>query len=266
MTASSKKKREKRQKDFQACLTIKQPKLTKKLETNVKVGKAKAKPSNFTDSAFKYKALVTATQSLHLTAPSQAHLLTHHLSLLTHHSDTTYRELLSYLTTHLPPSFLSATQSLDNGRSTLPASVLIPALAPMILDAFNIVRSQLLTLLKKLSKYGDVCSEAHALHYLSYDTFGARNRRDSTKYLIWLLGINRDSALRNGGPKKVGKEEGKMNLEARRRWLVEGPGKDALGSVRLGVEGVRKEGNEMGRLGAIAVVLDDALNTEVEEE
>ncbi|RPB27614.1 hypothetical protein L211DRAFT_779511, partial [Terfezia boudieri ATCC MYA-4762] len=92
-------------------------------------------------SAFKSKALVIVTQSLHQTAPSQAHLLTHHLSLLTHRSDTTCRELLSYFTTHLPPTFLSATQSLDNGRSTLPASVLIPALASMILDAFNSVRS-----------------------------------------------------------------------------------------------------------------------------
>jgi len=64
-----------------------------------------------------------------------------------------------------------------------------------------------------------------------------------------------------------GENAGVEDLEARKRWLVEGPGKDALRSLRLGVEGVRKEGGEIGRLGAqIAAVLDDALNTEGEEE
>ncbi|RPB19100.1 hypothetical protein L211DRAFT_871475 [Terfezia boudieri ATCC MYA-4762] len=360
MTASSKKKREKRQKDFQ--------------KTKLKVGKAKAKPSNFTDTAFKSKVLVIATQSLHQTAPSQAHLLTHHLSLLTHHSDTIRRESLSYLTTHLPPTFPSATRLLDNGRSTIPASVLIPALAPMILDASNSVRSQLLTLLKSLPKgYVEMYVPKFMLYITSAMTHLAPEiRGDSTKYLIWLLGINTDSALRNGGwakglrgligvlgwgaaqdngcisgsgsggaaargkirmqhigvlreflqagllddhvmsplgdngpddglcesgfphwtthlhmlPNKPsqsnafsylsiftmaqnseGENAGVEDLEARKRWLVEGPGKDALGSLRLGVEGVRKEGGEMGRLGArIAAMLDDALNTEVEEE
>ena len=62
-------------------------------------------------------------------------------------------------------------------------------------------------------------------------------------------------------------DAGVEDLEARKRWLVEGPGKEALGNLRLGVEGVRKEGGEIGRLGArIAAVLEDALNTKVEEE
>ncbi|KAF8428377.1 putative rRNA processing protein Ipi1 [Tirmania nivea] len=352
MTASSKKKREKKQKDFQA---------------------PKAKPSNFTDTSFKSKALVIATQSLHQTAPSQTHLLAHHLSLLTHHSDTTRRESLSYLTTHLPPTFPFAT-SLVDGQSTLPASALIPALAPMILDASNSVRSQLLTLLKTLPQgYVEMYVPKLMLYITSAMTHLAPEiRGDSTKYLIWLLGINTDSVLRNGGwakglrgligvlgwgtakdngcissggnqgaaargkirmqhisvlreflqagllgdhvmnqlsnncaddghwqpgfshwtthlhmlPNKPsrsnafsylslfsmaqssdGENAGTEDLEARKRWLVEGPGKDALGSLRLGVEDVRKEGGEMGRLGArIAAVLDDALNTEGGEE
>jgi len=60
-----------------------------------------------------------------------------------------------------------------------------------------------------------------------------------------------------------GESAGVEDLEARKRWLVEGLGKDVLGSLRLGLEGVRKEGGEMGRLGArIAVMLEDTLNTE----
>ena len=242
----------------------------------------------------------------------------------------------------------------------------------MILDASNSVRSQLLALLKTLPKgYVEMYIPKLMLYITSAMTHLAPEiRADSTKYLTWLLGINTDSVLRNGGwakglrgligvlgwgtakdngcisggsggaaargkirmqhisvlreflqaglfddhmsllgnsgaddglwessfphwtthlhmlPNKPsqsnafsylglfsmaqssdGGSAGVEDLEARKRWMIEGLGKDALESLRLGVEGVRKEGGEMGRLGArIAAMVDDALNAEGEEE
>lgn len=239
----------------------------------------------------------------------------------------------------------------------------------MILDNSANVRAQLLTLLKALPRgYVEMYVPKIMLYITSAMThLSSEIRGDSTKFLTWLLGVNKDSLLRNGGWAKslrglvgvlgwgtakdngcisgVGAVKGKIkiqsvgvlreflqagllddhcttrnldgeeyevwevgmphwttplhmlpthpghsnafsylglfsraqngegggegveDLEARRRWLVEGPGRDTLESLRKGVEGLRREGGEVGRLGAkIMNILEDRLNEGVPEE
>ncbi|KAF8476952.1 Rix1 complex component [Kalaharituber pfeilii] len=357
MTASSKKKKEKKQKDFA------KPKL--------KVGKAKSKPSNFTETSFKAKAIVLASQSLHQVTPTQIHQLKHHVSLLTHHSSTTRRESLAYLTTHLPSTFTSSTYSAAEGaQSTIPASALIPTLSPMILDTSASVRAQLLLLMQILPKsYVEIYVSKIMLYITSAMTHISPDiRGDSTKFLAWLLSVNKDSLLRNGGWSKGlrgligvlgwgaakdnvtvegtrnagtkgklilqhlgvleeflqagllgsqrevcstdfsddnswkifvphwtthlhmlpsnpwqsnafsylglfsgtqsnnGGGDGVEDVEARRRWLLEGLGRDALQSLRKGIDITRKEGGEIGRLGGkIYITLENGLRVELND-
>ena len=128
MGSSAKKKKDKK-KDF------KKPKL--------RVGKARPKPSNVTDTSFKSKSIVLAHQSLSTTAPSQSTQFSHHLSLLTSSSSTQRRDSLAFLTTAI------TSRPVD---STLPqpVSVLLPELYRRIPDISNGVRAQLLRLLSAL--------------------------------------------------------------------------------------------------------------------
>lgn len=71
------------------------------------------------------------------------------------------------------------------------------------------------------------------------------------------------SVTQNSSDEDTGVED----TEARKRWLIEGAGQDALESLRRGVEGVTKEGGEIGRLGAkILAVMDDSMHTTEEDE
>ncbi|KAI4239206.1 MAG: hypothetical protein LQ349_000560 [Xanthoria aureola] len=128
MGSSAKKKKDKK-KDFQ------KPKL--------KVGKARPKPANFTDTSFKSKAIVLNQQSITTAAPSATSQFAHHISLLTSRTDSQRRDSLSYLTTAI------ATRP-TNAPLPQPVSVLLPRLLPLTLDISNGVRSQLLKLLRAL--------------------------------------------------------------------------------------------------------------------
>lgn len=128
MGSSSKKKKEKA-KDF------KKPKL--------KVGKARPKPDNFTDTSFKSKSIVLAKQSLTAAAPTHSAQFSHHLSLLSSKTSTQRRDSLAFLTTAI-------TSRPVNTPLPQPVSLLLPKLNPLILDGSNGVRSQLLRLLRAL--------------------------------------------------------------------------------------------------------------------
>ena len=370
MTTSAKKKREKKQRDFQvrALGHTDGLLLTGSKKPKLKVGKTKAKQANFTDTSFKSKILVVAAQSLHQIAPSEIDQLSHHLSLLTHHSDTTRRESLSYLTTHLPPTLKISCPSPRDGQAAIPVSVLIPALMPMILDMSRNVRSQLLALFNTLpSGYVEMYASKVMLYITSAMThLSPEIRTDSTKFLGWLISVSKDATLRSGGWAKglrgligvlgwgmakdnecIGSELGakhqiKMqhlstllsflqaglldchrntpstggvddtnplpiglqswtsdqhmlpmkvcqsnaysylglfsmvhssgddvqieDLNARRRWLIGGLGKDVLYCLQKGVEGVKREGGEIGRLGGrIMSILEGTLYQSMEE-
>ncbi|KAK8193455.1 pre-rRNA-processing protein ipi1 [Phyllosticta capitalensis] len=129
MGSSSKKKKEK-QKDFQ------KPKL--------KVGKAKPKADNFTDTSFKAKSIVVKKQSLHTTAQGVVAECAHHLGLLTHKSDTQRRESLAYLTGAVN------TARAANSPLPQPVSVIVPKVGTLIYDNSKAVREQLLRLFEVL--------------------------------------------------------------------------------------------------------------------
>ncbi|KAL8647982.1 MAG: hypothetical protein Q9226_006201 [Calogaya cf. arnoldii] len=129
MGSSAKKKKDKK-KDFQ------KPKL--------RVGKARPKPANFTDTSFKSKGIVLNQQSITTAAPSATNLFSHHVSLSTSRTDSQRRDSLSYLTTAI-----AATRP-TNAPLPQPVSVLLPKLLPLTLDISNGVRAQLLKLLRVL--------------------------------------------------------------------------------------------------------------------
>ncbi|OJJ38141.1 hypothetical protein ASPWEDRAFT_104042 [Aspergillus wentii DTO 134E9] len=169
MGSSSKKKKEK-QKDFQ------KPKL--------KVGKAKAKPENFTDTSFQSKSIVLNQQSLRLTAPSSNAVFSHHVSLLTSKSDTQRRDSLAHLTTSI------VSRPVDSPLPQ-PVSVILPSLLPLILDGSNNVRTQLLKLFRSLPAT-DV--EDHVAQLMPYIRAGMTHlaadiRLSAVEILSWLVDV-----------------------------------------------------------------------------
>lgn len=145
MAKSAKHKKEKK-KDFQ------KPKL--------KVGKAKPKAANFTDTSFKAKctcmlhhhsrapadratAIVLVQQSILAAAPSTTSQFSHHLSMLSHKSDTQVKESLAYLTTAL------STKPAD-APLPQPITLILSKVQPLVHGASHGVRQQLLKLLQTL--------------------------------------------------------------------------------------------------------------------
>ncbi|KAK6519480.1 hypothetical protein TWF281_003314 [Arthrobotrys megalospora] len=194
MGSSSKKKKEK-QKDFA------KPKL--------KVGKTKPKADNHTSTSFKAKAIVVGHQSLNAAAPTVQTQLKHNLTLLNHHAYTTRRDSLAHIASVLSSSSAS--------NPPISYALLLPALAPLILDSTGPVRTQLLTLLNNLTKPKDLRQDAiipvdsirmHTPRFLLYihsamTHISADIRADSTNFLAWLLDVVGEEAVR--GAKGWGK-------------------------------------------------------------
>ncbi|PVI06007.1 rRNA processing protein Ipi1 [Periconia macrospinosa] len=177
--ASARKKKEKK-KDFQ------KPKL--------KVGKAKPKAANSTDTSFKAKAIALKQQSLSANAPTVEAQCAHHLGLLNHKSDTQRRDSLAYLTTVIsthPP----------NVPLPQPSSVIIPTVQRLILDGSNAVRQQLLKLLQSLPK-DDVVG--HTDQLLLHTRAGMTHlstdiRLFALDVLEWLLSVAGDDIVSCAG-------------------------------------------------------------------
>lgn len=129
-------------------------------------------------------AIVLNQQSLRLSAPSSNTQFTHHLSLLSSKSDTQRRESLSHLTTAI------TSRPVDSPLPQ-PVSVILPSLLPLILDASNGVRAQLLKLLRALPPR-DV--EDHVSQMLPYIRAGMTHlaadiRVSSVEVLAWLVEV-----------------------------------------------------------------------------
>ncbi|KAI9737877.1 MAG: rRNA processing protein [Cirrosporium novae-zelandiae] len=172
MGSSARKKKEKK-KDFQ--------------KSKLKVGKTRPKADNFTDTSFRSKAIVVNAQSLNITAPSASTQFQHHLSLLTHRSDTQRRDSLAYLTTTITtlPPLTPLPQ---------PLTVLLPKLAPLTIDGSASVRNQLLKLLRALppSELTDDTTSTTTEKLLPYIRIGLTHlapeiRFSTIDYLSWLL-------------------------------------------------------------------------------
>lgn len=130
------------------------------------------------------EAITLNQQSLRLSAPSSNTQFTHHLSALSSKSDTQRRESLAHLTT-------SITSRPVDSPLPQPVSVILPALLPLILDASNNVRSQLLKLLRALPA-ADV--EDHVAQLLPYVRAGMTHlaadvRVSAVEVLSWLVDV-----------------------------------------------------------------------------
>ncbi|OJJ43149.1 hypothetical protein ASPZODRAFT_154861 [Penicilliopsis zonata CBS 506.65] len=167
---SSQKKKKEKQKDFQ--------------KAKLKVGKAKPKPDNFTDTSFRSKAIVLSQQSLNTAAPSTNTQFSHHLSLLSSKSDVQRKESLAHLTTSIASRPV-------NSPLPQPVSAILPSLLPLILDASNGVRTQLLKLLRTLPP-SDI--EDHVSQLLPYIRAGMTHlaadiRVSAVETLSWLVDV-----------------------------------------------------------------------------
>lgn len=202
MGSSAKRKKEK-QKDFHVstkCTSVFYTLSLQPQKPKLKVGKAKAKPENFTDTSFRSKgllllssyldfanpnsppAIVLNQQSLHVAAPSSTSQFTHHLSLLNSKSDSQRRDSLAHLTTSIASRPV-------NSPLPQPVSVMLPTLLPLILDASNNVRSQLLKLFRTLPR-NDV--EDHVGQLLPYVRAGMTHlaadiRVSAVEILSWMV-------------------------------------------------------------------------------
>ncbi|KAL2827711.1 Rix1 complex component [Aspergillus cavernicola] len=169
MGASQKRKKEKQ-------LDFKKPKL--------KVGKAKAKPENFTDTSFKSKSIILNQQSLKLTAPSPSTQFTHTISLLSSKSDPQRRDALAHLTTTI-------SSAPTHAPLTTPVSAMLPSLLPLLLDPTAAVRTNLLKLFRVLPE-SDI--QDHVAQLLPYLRAGMTHlapdvRVSAVEVLSWLVGV-----------------------------------------------------------------------------
>ncbi|KAI9786388.1 MAG: rRNA processing protein [Geoglossum umbratile] len=174
----------------------------------LKVGKAKPKAANFTDTSFKARckyshsipsgkhtlisriAIVLSQQSLSTSAPAAASQFSHHVSLLTHHSSSHRRDSLAHLT--------STIRSLPIGSPLpQPLSTFLPKLLPLILDASSSVRSQLLGLLKALPQEEIAAHTDRILLFVqsAMTHLAADIRSDSTGFLEWALDVIGEEAV-----------------------------------------------------------------------
>ncbi|KAK7426765.1 rRNA processing protein [Neonectria magnoliae] len=174
MGSSMRKKKEK-QKDFK--------------KTKFKVGKDKVKPSNFTDTSFKSKAIVMAHQSLSTTAPDVVHQFKHSLSLAaSSKSDKQRRESLAYLTSQL---------SSEPPVNPVGTHGILTKLLPLISDSSTPVRSQLLKLFRALPKSEVRHSTEQAVMFIraGMTHLSADISNDTLGVMEWLLDVAEDDLV-----------------------------------------------------------------------
>jgi pre-rRNA-processing protein IPI1 len=176
MGSSAKRKREKKQ-DFQ--------------KTKLKVGKARPKNTNATDTSFAAKSIVLKQQSLTEAGRDAATLLDLNLSLLSSRNDTQRRDALMYLTS------VVASKDRDLPR---PISTILTKSQPLVLDGSASVRQQLLKLLKQLPPH-DLGSLDQTLLYTraGMTHLSADIRSTSLDVLDWLLETNGEAVVNCAG-------------------------------------------------------------------
>ncbi|KAL8953037.1 MAG: hypothetical protein Q9222_001087 [Ikaeria aurantiellina] len=126
---SSAKKRKDKKKDFQ------KPKL--------KVGKARPKPNNFTDTNFNSKALVLKQQFTLTSLSSEKELLAHHVSLLTSRNEAMREDAVRHITLH------TCSTPIDSPLP-LSANFLLPHLIPLLSATNPRIWNHLLQLFPRL--------------------------------------------------------------------------------------------------------------------
>ncbi|CCH44125.1 Pre-rRNA-processing protein [Wickerhamomyces ciferrii] len=160
----------------------------KKKDFQLKVGKTKAKPSNFTDTSFVAKIL--SKRNL-----DQETDLIKRLSLVKHHASTTRKETLIYIQEHLPENPSLYKQILN-------------AVVPLIIDQSRSVRSALIDLLVHASEKQPNLMELHTRSIILFVHSAMTHivpdiRNDSTKFLDVLIKFGPDSLVRSAWVKTL---------------------------------------------------------------
>ncbi|KAL8870303.1 MAG: hypothetical protein Q9174_003626 [Haloplaca sp. 1 TL-2023] len=225
---SSAKKRKDKKKDFQ------KPKL--------KVGKARAKPANFTDTSFRSRSIVLNQQSITTKAPTPAAQFSHHLSLLSSKSDQQRKESLSYLTGVIKEKPLSLPQ---------PTSIIFPKALPLILDRSDGVRAQLLKLLLELpaNQVEDQVEQIQLYVRGGLTHIAMQIRLSTADMLTWALGRCGDAMVSCAG----GWVKTLKSLMLMQGWSLDS-GRAALGwtKTQLGQTDFQKKVMAQGRLAMAA--------------
>ncbi|KAF2206673.1 hypothetical protein CERZMDRAFT_103194 [Cercospora zeae-maydis SCOH1-5] len=158
----------------------------------LKVGKARPKNTNATDTSFSAKSVVLKQQSLTEGTRDAAALFHHNLSLLSSRNETQRRDALTYL--------ITAVAAAPSGNLPKPASDVLVKVNPLILDGNSGVRSQVLKLLKLLpaGQLGNleqtVLYTRAGLSHLSNDI-----RLTALDVLDWLLDTNGQAVVGQAG-------------------------------------------------------------------
>ncbi|KXT12999.1 hypothetical protein AC579_3168 [Pseudocercospora musae] len=176
MGSSAKKKKEKKA-DFQ--------------KAKLKVGKARPKNTNATDTSFQAKSIVLKQQKLSEGSRDATTLFDHNLSLLSSKTDVQRRDALIYLTTAMAAS---------TNALLRPASQILEKAQPLMLDGSSSVRSQLLKLFRLLpaNQLGDLSRTLlfarTGMTHLSHDI-----RLDALDFFDWLMQTNGEVAVSMAG-------------------------------------------------------------------
>lgn len=176
MGSSTKKKNEKK-KDFQ------KPKL--------KVGKARPKNTNATDTSFAARSIVLKQQSLTESGRDAVALFNHNLSLLNSKNDSQRKDVLTYLTNTVSASPDSLPQ---------PASVVLNRSQHLILDGNASIRQQTLKLFKVLPRDQIGALDQTLLYTRAGMThLSADIRKTSLDVMDWLLETNGEAIVSIAG-------------------------------------------------------------------
>ncbi|KAK4248871.1 Rix1 complex component [Corynascus novoguineensis] len=174
MGSSNKKKKEKK-KDFQ--------------KAKLKVGKAKPKAANFTDTSFKSKSIVVNQQTLVTDDSDPAEQFKQNLSLaINAKSDNHRRDALAYITNQLsgtPPN------------NPVGTSAVLTKLLPLLSDGSASVRTQLLKVLRALPPAEVGPHVEKVLMYIRGGMTHLSNdiRSDTLNILEWLLEVAGDETV-----------------------------------------------------------------------
>ncbi|KAI0019897.1 Rix1 complex component, partial [Xylariomycetidae sp. FL0641] len=176
MGSSAKKKKEKK-KDFQ--------------KPQLKVGKAKPKASNFTDTSFRSKSIVLQ-QQLSEHAPDLADRFKHNLSLTSSRTDTQRRDALSYLAGQL---------STNPPTNPVGNSTLLQKILPLMADSSGSVRNQLLKLLRHLPADEVRPHVERIMLYIrgTMTHISQEIKDDGLNYMEWLLDVAGEDVVSSAG-------------------------------------------------------------------
>ncbi|EFW99370.1 rRNA processing protein [Grosmannia clavigera kw1407] len=190
MGSSTRKKNEKK-KDFQ--------------KTKLKVGKARAKPTNFTDTSFRSKSIVVNQQSLSETAPEAAVQFRHNLSLAaSSRSDNQRRDALAYLTSQISGGMNDRNSGNGSGSTShnpVGTVGVLSKLLPLISDPAAPVRTQLLKLFRALPPDEVRPMAAKILLYVraGITNLSSAVRDDALSTLEWLLEVAGEDLVSSPG-------------------------------------------------------------------